>query len=100
MKIKIEDKELIIKYRNKKRFSEIYDKICENTMSINLNEIHIKYKIKREDNKIRIFGDKFIYHNYNNCKIVWNHKIMHTYLLHYLYSILIYQIMILMMNNL
>ena len=74
MKIKIEDKELIIKYRNKKRFSEIYDKICENTMSINLNEIHIKYKIKREDNKIRIFGDKFIYHNYNNCKIVWNNK--------------------------
>ena len=72
MKIKLEDKELIIKYRNKKGFSEIYDKVCENTIGININEIHIKYKIKREDNKIRIFGDKSIYHNYYNCKIVWN----------------------------
>ena len=74
MKIKVEDKELIIKYRSKKVYKDIYDKICENTMGINLNEIHIKYKIKKEDNKIRIFGNKFIHMNYNNCKIVINGK--------------------------
>ena len=75
MKINVEDKELIIKYRSKKVYKDIYDKICENTMGINLNEIHIKYKIKKEYNKIRIFGDTFIHYNYNNCKIVWNSKI-------------------------
>ena len=75
MKIKMDDKELIIKYKSKKVYKDIYDKICENTMGINLNEIHIKYKIKKEDNKIRIFGNKFIHMNYNNCKILWNYKI-------------------------
>ena len=75
MKIKVENKELIIKYRCKKVDKDIYDKICENTMGINLNEIHIKYKLKEEDDKIRIFGDIFQFNNYNICKIVWNYKI-------------------------
>ena len=75
MKINIEDRELIIKYRKNKYQNGIYDRICENTMGINLNEIHIKYKTKKEDNKIRLFGDKFIYYNYNNCKIILNGKV-------------------------
>ena len=75
MKKKVEDKELIIKYRSKKVQKDIYDKICENTIVINLNEIHIKYEIKKGDNIIRIFGDNFIYYNYNNCKIILNYKI-------------------------
>ena len=74
MKINVEDRELIIKYRKNKYHKDIYDRICENTMGINLNEIHIKYEIKKEDNKLRIFGDTFIYNNYNNCKIIWNYK--------------------------
>ena len=40
MKIKIEDKELIIKYRQKQFLNDIYDNICENTLGMNLNEIH------------------------------------------------------------
>ena len=75
MKINVENRELIIKYRKNKYQMDIYDRICENTMGINLNEIHIKYKIKKEDKVIRIFGDRFINYNYINCKIVWNYKI-------------------------
>ena len=75
MKIKMDEKELIIKYRSKKVYKDIYDKVCENSMGINLNEIHIKYEIKNKNNTIRLFGDKFIDYNYNNCKIVWNYKI-------------------------
>ena len=74
MKINVEDRELIIKYRKNKYQKDIYDRICENTMGINLNEIHIKYAIKKE-NKIRIFGEKFVYNNYNNCKIILNGKV-------------------------
>ena len=74
MKINVEDRELIIKYRNKYQ-KDIYDRICENTMGINLNEIHIKYEIKKEDNYLRIFGDKFIKYNNNNCKIILNGKV-------------------------
>ena len=66
MKINVENRELIIKYRKNKYQKDIYDRICENTMGINLNEIHIKYEIKKEDNKLRIFGDTFIKYNYNN----------------------------------
>ena len=75
MKINVEDRELIIKYRKNKYQKDIYDRICENTMGINLNEIHIKFKIKKEDNKLRIFGDTFIKNNYNNCKIILNGKV-------------------------
>ena len=60
MKIKFEEKELIIKYKKKNILKEIYDKIFEDTMGMNLNEIHIKYEIKNEYNKLRIFGDTFI----------------------------------------
>ena len=70
MKINVEDKELIIKYKKNKYQKDIYDRICENTMGINLNEIHIKYEIKKEENKLRIFGDLFIKNNYNNCNII------------------------------
>ena len=44
-------------------------------MGINLNEIHIKYEIKKEDKKIRILGYTFIKNNYNNCKIILNGKV-------------------------
>ena len=50
----------------------MYNKICEYTMGMNLNEIHIKYKAKEEENKIRRFGSNFIKNNYNNCNIVLN----------------------------
>ena len=43
MKINVEDRELIIKFMKNKYKKDIYDRICENTMGINLNEIHIKY---------------------------------------------------------
>ena len=66
MKINVEDRELIIKYRKNKYENDKYDRICENTMGINFNEIQIKYEIKKEDNKLRIFGDTFIKNNYNN----------------------------------
>ena len=75
MKINIEKRELIIKYRKNKYQKDIYDRICENTMGINLNEIYIKYEIKKEDNKLRIFGDVFIEYNNNNCKIILNGKV-------------------------
>ena len=75
MKFKIEDRELLIKSRKKKGLKDIYDKISENTMGINLNEIHIKYEIKKEDNQIRIFGDKFVYYNNEHCKIIFMDKI-------------------------
>ena len=76
MKLKIEEREVIIKNRTKQNLNNIYDKICENTMGMNLNEIHIKYEIKKEDNNIlRIFGDTFIKNNYNNCKIILNDKV-------------------------
>ena len=76
MKINVEKRELIIKYRKNKYQKDIYDRICENTMGLNLNEIHIKYEIKKEDNKLRIFGDTFIENNYNNCKIILNGKVI------------------------
>ena len=60
MKIKIEEREIIIKYRKNQTVEDLYDKICENTIGMNLDEIHIKYQIKKEDDKIRIFGDKFV----------------------------------------
>ena len=60
MKINVENRELIIKYKKNKYQKDIYDRICENTMGINLNEIYIKYEIKKEYNKLRIFGDKFL----------------------------------------
>ena len=75
MKINVENRELIIKYRKNKYQMDIYDRICENTMGINLNEIYIKYEIKKEDNKLRILGDTFIEYNYNNCKIILNGKV-------------------------
>ena len=75
MKIKMEDRELIIKYKSKKFHKGIYEIICEDTMGLNLNDIHIKYEIKKEDNKIKIFGDEFIKNNYNICKIILNNKI-------------------------
>ena len=74
MKINVEDRKIIIKYRKYKYQNDIYDRICENTMGINLNEIHIKYEIKKDNNKLRIFGDTFIKNNYNNCKIILNGK--------------------------
>ena len=41
-----EERELIIKNRKNKRLKNIYEKLCENTMGMNLNEIHIKYELK------------------------------------------------------
>ena len=39
MKINVEDRELIIKYKKNKYQKDIYDIICENTMGINLKDI-------------------------------------------------------------
>ena len=64
MKIKIGYRKLIIKYSNNSIIN-IYDRICENSMGINLNEIRMKYEIKKEDKKLRIFGDEFIKNNIN-----------------------------------
>ena len=74
MKIEIENRELIIKNRQKKDLKDIYDNICENILGMNLNEIHIKYELKEEDNNIRLFGDFFRNFNYN-CKIIFNSRI-------------------------
>ena len=38
--------------------------------------IHQKYKIEKEDKRIRIFGDNFVNNNYNNCKIIINGKVI------------------------
>ena len=75
MKINIESRELIIKSRRNQNFKNIYYKICENTIGMNINEIHIKYRIKKNNNKYRIFGKNFVQNNYNNCKIILNGKI-------------------------
>ena len=74
MKIKVEEREIIIKNRENKYHREIYDKICENTLGMNLNEIHIKYIIKKNDSELKIFGDDFVINNYNNCKFLLNGK--------------------------
>ena len=72
MKIEVEERELIIKYKKKYNY-EMYDKICEYTMGMNLNEIHIKY-INNWYKKLTIFGDNFVKNNYNNCRILLNGK--------------------------
>ena len=51
MKIKYEERELTIKYKKIRYIKNLHDKICENTMGINLNEIHIKYKRNKKENK-------------------------------------------------
>ena len=75
MKINIESRELIIKSRRNQNIQNMHYKICEKTMGRNLNEIHIKYRIKENNNKYRIFGMNFVEKNYNNCKIILNGKI-------------------------
>ena len=72
MKIKYEDRELMLKCRKYQIFKDLNDKIIENTMGINLNEIHIKYEMKKEDNQLRVFGENFIKNNDDNCKIILN----------------------------
>ena len=43
MRINVEDRELILKYKKRPKYlEELYYKIIENTMGMNLNEIHIK----------------------------------------------------------
>ena len=37
----------------------------------NKNEINIIYRIKENENKIKIFGSKFVSNNENNCKIIY-----------------------------
>ena len=39
-------------------------------LKLNSNEITIKYKIDKEDSKIKIFGKEFIKNNNNKCKII------------------------------
>ena len=38
------------------------------------NAISIKYKINKEDNKIKIFGEEFVKNNINNCTMVIDNK--------------------------
>ena len=35
------------------------------------NEIIIKYKINKKEDKVRLFGDRFIENNYFNCNIIY-----------------------------
>ena len=39
------------------------------------NEIIIKYKINKNDNKIKLFGKLFVIHNKKNCKIMCEDKL-------------------------
>ena len=38
------------------------------------NVIYIKYKINKEDNKIKIFGEEFVKNNINNCTMIVDNK--------------------------
>ena len=68
----IEDIDQIIdenNFENKfKYINEIYEKMLAK------EEMVIKYKIEKEVGKIRLFGDKFVENNKNNCRIIINNK--------------------------
>ena len=75
MKVNINYKELIIKIR-KKEPKDIINEIKENSLGIDLNEIHMKYEIKESENKeLKILGDIFVKNNCNNCQIIYYGKI-------------------------
>ena len=79
MKVNINYKELIIKIGKKssnlKKF-DIINKISENSFGADLNEIHIKYEIKKlKYKKLKILGNSFVENNCNNCQIIYNGKI-------------------------
>ena len=64
----------INKIHNEKNLTKEIDKkeeeieIKENIIE-DINEITIKYKINKEENRIKLFGDEFIKNNKRNCKI-------------------------------
>ena len=80
MKVNINYKELIIKNGKEepkhKKFDIIYE-ISENSLGVDLNEIHIKYGIKKlKDKNLKILGNCFVKNNCNNCRIIYNGKIL------------------------
>ena len=48
---------------------EIYDK------KNNFNEVSLKYKINKDDEKVKIFGENFVVNNKNNFKIIYQDNI-------------------------
>ena len=58
------------KIENQLEKPKIINKIENKIKDNKLNEITIKYKIDKDDNKIRIFGKDFIKNNKNKCKII------------------------------
>ena len=56
---------IINKFR---RIISIYNKIT------NINNISIVYNIKKNDNFIKLFGEKFVNNNIDKCKIIINNK--------------------------
>ena len=64
---------------NQKRITKEQFSILINSFNVNknnINEISIIYqfKIKRNNEKLRIFGDKFIENNNKNCRLIINGK--------------------------
>ena len=48
----------------------LFNKATEKNKTKNI----IKYKIKKGDKKVKIFGNKFVKNNINNCKIIYEKK--------------------------
>ena len=70
--MKINEREIILKSINKNATRNA-NEIFEESLGIkrNLNEIHIKYKIFKKENKLKIFGDTFIRNNIDKCTIIY-----------------------------
>ena len=54
------------------KINKIENKIKD--INKNLNELTIIYKIDKNDKRIKLFGEKFIENNKNNCKIIIDNK--------------------------
>jgi len=63
----INDIDICNKFNN---IFKIYKKI--NFKAYNQDEIKIIYKINKNENSVRIFGSKFVEHNKDFCKIIYN----------------------------
>ena len=75
MFVKLYNRELIINKKNNNcQFRNVYKKIFEESMGINLNEINLKYKVKKGESKVNIFGSSFVEKNKHKCKIIYNDK--------------------------
>ena len=68
--MKINDEDNFMK-NNNEQISQLKKEISENR-----NTIKIIYKIDKNEKEIKIFGDKFVKNNKNNCKILYGNKIL------------------------